>query len=74
MPIFKTPKELARGFLLVTGTLIIAGLYFVPLVATLTTGQFDYLIDCRDKYQLIYVMLVAFYLKEKVQNYLENKA
>lgn len=68
-----TPKEWARGFLLITGTFILAGLYFTPLVATLATEQFDYLVECRDKFELIYMMLVTFYLKEKVQNYLEQK-
>lgn len=73
MRVFKTPKEWARAFLLITGTCILAGLYFLPLTATLETAKFDYLVECRDKFELIYMMLVTFYLKEKVQDYLEQK-
>lgn len=75
MKIFKTPKEIARGFLLVSGTLIIAGLYFIPVAMELKVDSdlYKYLVDCRDKFEIIYTMLVTFYLREKVQNYLENK-
>ncbi len=75
MPVFKTPKEWARAFLLVSGTLILIGLYFIPVVIGLKseTELFNYLRDCRNKYEIVYTMLVTFYLREKVQNYLASK-
>lgn len=76
MTMFKTSKEIARGFLLVTGTFILAGLYFIPLITTLTTAQFEYLSSCHEKYEIIYTLLVTFYLndiKNKIQNYLEER-
>lgn len=75
MTVFKTPKEWARAFLLVSGTLILAGLYFIPVVIGLKTETelFNYLMDCRNKYEIVYTMLVTFYLREKVQDYLASK-
>lgn len=67
--LFKTPKELARGFLLISGTFILAGLYFIPVTMELKAESdlFEYLVNCREKYEIIYTMLVTFYLREKVQ-------
>lgn len=78
MPLFKTPKELGRGFLLVSGTLILAGLYFVPVFMDLKpdTELFDYLSARVEKFELIYMMLVAYFLKDlkdKIQAYREDK-
>ena len=60
------PKIYARAFLLVAGTLITAGLYFVPLIKGVDAPAVKYLIDCRTEWNLIYMMIVAFYLKEKI--------
>lgn len=75
MKIFKTPKEMARGFLLVSGTLILAGLYFIPVTMELKAESdlFKYLVNCREKYEIIYTMLVTFYLREGIQNYMANR-
>ncbi len=75
MKIFKTPKEIARGFLLVSGTLIIAGLYFVPVVMQIKVESdlYKYLTDCRDKFEIIYTMLVTFYLRDKAQHFFAGK-
>lgn len=75
MKVFKTPKEIARGFLLVSGTLIIAGLYFIPVAmeVKVESDLYKYLIDCRDKFEIIYTMLVTFYLREKAQRFFAGK-
>ncbi|HDY68338.1 MAG TPA: hypothetical protein ENH85_11180 [Candidatus Scalindua sp.] len=75
MAVFKTSKEWARAFLLVSGTFILAGLYFVPVVMELDPEKdlFKYLVRCREKYEIIYTMLVTFYLRDKAQQFFAGK-
>jgi|TARA_B100001964_G_C14220204_1_gene594905 hypothetical protein len=72
---FKTPKEWARAFLLVTATVIMGMLYFLPVFMELKpqTESFNYLLGCKEKWELIYMMLVTFYLKAEYDKHKAGK-
>ncbi len=58
-------KKYSRLVLLIFGSLITAGLIFVPLACTLSTEQLTYLENWVDRWIILYTMIVMFYFKEK---------
>ena len=65
MSFAENSKKYARLLLLIFGSLITAGLFFVPICMTLTPEQYAYLENLVDRWLILYTMIIMFYFKER---------